>query len=152
MATTFSIPTLFGRATAVLDQHATLHVLLKRLREACASSAKGSSESRTDRRRLIEEFGERLSVHFAAEEDEGYFGMMASVSPALRAKVTRLREEHTEFLALVQRLLTLAEVAPDRKEFTETLQAFLERFNAHEHAENRLMQEFFLRDEGTPGE
>jgi len=152
MPTTFSIPTLFGRATTVLDQHATLHVLLDRLRDACAGVADGSSEGGADRRRLIEEFGERLSVHFVAEEDEGYFGMMASVSPALHAEVTRLRKEHAEFLSLVQRLLALVEAAPDREEFTETLRAFLERFNAHERAENRLMQEFILRDEGTPGE
>jgi hemerythrin len=152
MPTTFTIPTLFGRATTVLGQHATLHVLLDRLRDACANVAGASDEPGADRRRLMEEFRERLCVHFAAEEDEGYFGMVAAVSPALSTEVTHLLEEHAEFLAVVERLLALAEAIEDREEFTETLRAFLQRFNAHERAENRLMQEFFLRDEGTPGE
>lgn len=151
MPTTFSIPTLFGRATTVLGQHATLHVLLDRLRDACGSVADGCSEPGVDRRRLIEELHEKLRIHFAAEEDEGYFGMVVSASPALSGQVTRLREEHEEFLSVVQRLLALAEAAPDREAFTDTLRGFLERFNAHERAENQLLQEFLLRDEGTPG-
>jgi hemerythrin len=151
MPTTLTIPTLFGRATAVLGEHANLHRILDRLRDLRTKVGDGRAEPRPDRRQLMQEFREQLCAHFAAEEDDGYFGMLVSASPALSTEVARLRREHEEFLLLVQRLVMLAESDGDREEFAVALSGFLDRFNAHEHAENLLLQEFFLRDEGVSG-
>jgi hemerythrin len=143
MTTSFTIPTLFGRATAVLGQHATLHVLLEQLRNACTGVANASTEPADGLRGLIEELRQKLRAHFDAEEDEGYFGLVVSALPTLSKQVTRLRKEHTEFLVLVDHMLALAEPGGDREALKAAVSGFLEHFSAHERSENRLLQEFF---------
>jgi hypothetical protein len=153
MPATYTIPTLFGRATAVFGEHGSLHTLLSRLRDVSAGVGDGSVETgnERDRQRLLEELRERLSLHFAAEEDDGYFGMLVATQPALHTAVTRLAGEHQEFLLTIDRLLGFGTTSSENQQFTLLLNGFLERFNAHEQRENTLLQEFFLRDDGGEG-
>jgi hemerythrin len=153
MPAKFTIPAFFGRATAILDEHAKLQTLMARLRDACTVACDGSAATgnEAERSRLLTEVRERLSRHFAAEEHEGHYGMLVSTQPALRTQVTRLQDEHQEFLRLIDHLLPRLTTSSEDAEFTLGVSAFLERFNAHEQRENALLQDFFLRDEGGEG-
>jgi len=145
------IPTFFGRATVVLGEHAHLHTIVAELRELLARLDGKGTNSESDSQRLVHELYDKLEKHFAAEESEGYFGTLVAESPALASTVEHLLSEHREFLVTVRRLLDLSASAKYRAEFAVTLSGFLARFEVHEHAENRLLQEFFLRDEGESG-
>ena len=151
MPATLTIPALLGRATAVLGEHAKLHTLMDQLRDICTGVGVGSLGTEADRYRLLEEARERLCVHFEAEEHEGHFGMLVTTQPGLSAEIRRLKNEHKEFLRMIDRLLELGRASSEDQEFTLALKGFLERFNAHERSENTLLQEFFLRDEGDSG-
>ena len=143
------IPTLFGRATAVLGDHARLHVLLDQLRKIANPEEGPALELELELFALVCEFEKKLSEHFAAEEDDGYFGTLTATVPALAGEVDRLCNEHDEFALMVQALVQLSRSAEDIGPFRLALKDFLERFRAHELAETRVLQTFFQRS-GVP--
>ena len=142
------VPDLFGRATAVAADHAHLRTVWKSLREI-AHSGEPASGSRENALNLVAEFASELKEHFAAEEADGYFGALIEQRPELATLVTRLRGEHQEMLALVATLLARGENAA--VDFDSDMRKLLDRFQSHERAEARMLQEFFGRDEGGEG-
>jgi hypothetical protein len=144
-------PSLFGRATAVLGEHATLHATLDLLRGLSSRLLEASPASDADARTLLEGFSMNVHAHFAAEENDGYFGTLVEDCPELGERVASLEAEHGAMRAELARLLELSLDARSERELGQGLAALLDRFLSHERSENAILQEFFLRDDGVGG-
>ncbi len=144
------VPDLFGRATAVAADHAQLRTVWKRLREIVQSGGLGF-HPREDAWQLVLEFASELREHFAAEEAEGYFGALAEERPELQPLIERLRREHGEMLEIIATVLAPGESAWAAATFHAEMLDLLDRFQSHERAEAKMLQEFFGRDEGGEG-
>lgn len=142
---------LSGLADAVRADHTDLEGLVVRLRQLCVSLRERDREGACDPGALIEEFESELIAHFAAEQAEEFFGSLTTEQPHLLMRVERLQEEHCQMAAAVDHLVEFAESGPG-PELALRLDHFLDSFDAHERAENALMQEFFLLDEGAAGD
>jgi hypothetical protein len=139
-------------AEAVLADHAELVRAAARLRETC-TALEGTNDPVDDEpARLLEEFENELLPHFAAEELEECCGSLITEEPRLLGQLGRLQSEHTEIATALDELLEFARAKPPGGELATRLDRFLHRFEAHERAENALMQELVLLDEGTSGE
>jgi hypothetical protein len=139
---------LFGSFSAVLRGHEELRQSLKRLAEMCDTLELGVAP-RLSPEHLIHTLRSELREHFAAEEADAYFGAIVRERPALAHTVAALRQEHQK---LVKEADDLEGLARDRSRWSAlprpTL-ALMGHLRAHEHAKTRLLQEFFLRDEGS---
>jgi hypothetical protein len=142
---------VFGRATAVLQDHANLRVTIGMLRALALAGNVAEPAPELAPGSLLDAFRAQLLAHFAIEESEGYFGTLGEERPSLRPGIARLRSEHEDMLRAVSRLLALSEDPSRYPELVEELKSFIDCFNAHESAENDLMQDFFSRDEGSGG-
>jgi hypothetical protein len=142
------IPNLFGRASAVEADHAHLRDTWSRLRQL-AGTQEPEAQPDAELWPLIQEFGRELREHFLAEEAGGYFGALAEERPALRPQIEHLRGEHREIVALLSELE--AGSAGWNAELCSRLKQLLGRFQEHERAEARMLQDFFGRDEGGEG-
>jgi hypothetical protein len=145
---TTALPTLFGRLSAAFDEHASLCVTVDRLEQWCDPLAQGQERADLDFEPSFSEFAEQLLAHFAAEEAGGYFGTMGADRPGFVPLIVRLRAEHGEMRAVVERLLAAVRNGLPGKEIATLLGNLIERFRAHEEDERKLMQEFFATDEG----
>lgn len=102
---------------------------------------------------LMGELVPLLEDHFAHEEEGGYFTEVIDLHPELAERVERLLTEHGELLSTVRAIdtrLQYAECTPHwfaaiRNDFSD----FLHRCEAHQHQENAMVQEGFLRDTGA---
>jgi hypothetical protein len=83
-----------------------------------------------------------LVAHFAAEEVEEFFGSLVTEEPRLLERVERLHVEHGEMAETLDQLVEFANATPAPRELAAHIAQFLDRFEAHEHAENALMREF----------
>jgi hypothetical protein len=137
------IPTLFGRATAILNEHENMYVSVARLRSACS---KLCDETLAETQRLVQEFAAELRVHFAAEEADSYFGTLLGELPALRIHIEHLVAEHAELLSVADEL-SHARTTP--QDLALRVDDLVERFKTHERAENAMLQKFFAADDVT---
>jgi hypothetical protein len=142
---------LSGLVAAVRSDHTTLNELSFRLRELCVSLLDGDRKCDSDPGGLIEEFESELIPHFAAEQAEEFFASLATEKPWMLKRVERLQEEHRQMADAIDPLLELARDDPGPG-LALRLSNFLDSFDEHERAENALMQEFFLLDEGAGGD
>jgi hypothetical protein len=142
------MPNLFGRASAVEADHAHLREAWKRLRQLAVAQGP-AAEPRAEIWPLILEFGRELREHFSAEEEGGYFGALLDERPELSSQIEHLRLEHQEIAALVANLE--ASSPGWNAELRLHLGQLLDRFQQHERAEAKMIQEFFGRDEGGEG-
>ena len=137
-----------GAADTVLDDHAALTRAAKTLRELCDAR---SNDAAVDLARPIQQFRARLLIHFAAEEAEDFFESVVKSQPGLVQRAMHLQGEHAELAFALECLFVLAKTAPRKPELAARLVRFLDRFELHEHAENALLQELLLTDEGCGG-
>jgi hypothetical protein len=72
-----------------------------------------------------------------------YFGTLALERPDLALGIGDLRADHTAMLEAIEELSLLAGDETRREELGTKTSKLLERFRAHERAENALLQEFF---------
>lgn len=128
---------------AVLDDHAGLMGAAKKLRELCAAVPRGALSWVGP----IEEFRARLLAHFAAEETDDFFGSLVR-QPGLLTRVHRLQAEHADLAFAADCLVTLARTEGRKSDLAARVVRFLDRFEVHEHAENALLRQFLLTDEG----
>jgi hypothetical protein len=142
------MPNLFGRASAVEADHAHLRDAWKRLRQFAGAQGPDAVSS-ADVWPLILEFDRELREHFAAEEQEGYFGALVEEKPELRSQIERLRVEHREIAALAAELEAGSPAWDAERQ--SRLGRLLDRFRDHERAEAKMLQDFFGRDEGGEG-
>ena len=139
-------PTLSGRATTVLGEHA-------RLRETMALLTVEGPHTDDSRRgearlhELIERCTDELIEHFATEEADGYFGTLVTDCPRLASAVLRLEVEHEEMRREIKEIRALAGRVGSGREAGRRIRALIGRLQIHEHAENVLLQEFFLADD-----
>lgn len=137
------MPEFFGRATAVLGDHASLHVSLERLRRCCDGLSEQWPAAAPELTELLDDFLARLKAHFDAEESAGYFGTLVSCWAPAGAQVTRLCAEHREFLETARDLRERAAAHADASELADDLAELLRGLSAHERAEGLLLRQFF---------
>jgi hypothetical protein len=144
------LPSLFGRFTVVLQDHRDLGVTLRSLEKLCATldETERAPPLEPAALELIVELHAELSQHFTAEEGDAYFGAMARDRPGSAHRIAELKQQHAEMLAAVGSLRDLAGQAR-WTELSSPARRFVAGLRAHEAAETRLLQEFFLRDEGV---
>jgi hypothetical protein len=140
-------------AEAVLENYPELTRTVTRLRGLCVTLRDHPEPADPALSALIEEFASQVSRHFAAEEREGgLVGGGARGQPHLVQRIDRLQHEHWEMAQALDRLLEFARSEPPAPELAQRVGTFLDWFDAHEHAENALMQDFLLVDEGGGGQ
>ena len=135
-------------AEAVRDDHVELQRMITRLRGLCDASQQGRTAAELDPAELLEDFEDLLLIHFAAEEAEEFFGSLTTEQPRLLDRIGRLQREHGELVGMVDELLEYTRREPRHTELSARIERFLDRLDTHEHAENALMQELILLDEG----
>ena len=133
------------------SEHRELQFCSDRLRVIAACP----SEILPDRRwrdllvREVGEYATRLSNHLTREEALGLFDEIAEVSPRLARQVDKLRDQHAEIRALLDRLVLGVERDVDgARDTTATL---LDLVNTHEREESAALQDALLTDEGGRG-
>jgi hypothetical protein len=63
-------------------------------------------------------------------------------------RIGRLQQDHGELATALDELLEFARSEPRVTDLTARVERFLARLDAHERAENALMQDLILLDEG----
>ena len=139
------LPSLFGRFTAILQQHDHLGKTLRRLRSMCAALENGQTAlpSELAPNVLLVTLHADLDRHFGAEESIEYFGIVVDESPALAPQIAGLKWEHMTMLRAARVLSRRAQDHarwPDLVVPTRELVAELEQ---HERAESSLLRQFF---------
>lgn len=140
-----SMPSLFGRFTAILKDHDHLGTILRDLKAACSSLEDGQEVPAELRPlHLLTSLETELGQHFSAEESEEYFGTVAAEDPKLEVEIAALKSEHATMLSAVNVLVELA-ADPGRWAYlpdpTRLLVTQLER---HEASESKLLRSFFF--------
>lgn len=133
---------------AVRADHVEIRETVKRLNDLCTQLWCSEVPLDPSPAALIEEFGALLIPHFATEEIGEFFGSLVTEEPRLLHRVERLEAEHRDMLEALDHLLVFAKDEPVAPDLATRLANFLNWFEAHEHTENALMQEFLLLDEG----
>ncbi len=145
-----AMPTLFGRGTAVFKQHADLRPLVSRLRRQANDLVLGRQHDEAEVEGVLAEFFNQLLAHFAAEEDEGYFGTLIDDHPVLSIRVEHLLAEHEDMVDSIERLKMLGQRGGCARDLGLGLTTLLDRFEKHERDENALMRTFLsLAPEGS---
>lgn len=139
---------LLCNGAAVLAEHDALRATVARMRGLCdaLSDEKGSTLVEIDR--LLNGFSADLSANFVTEEKDGYFESLVAVRPECDALVAHLHAEHVLLTEAVDALRSRARAEGRNPQLGLLLGRTLDQFQAHERSENRLLQEFFLLDEG----
>jgi signal transduction histidine kinase len=135
-------------AEVVRDDHAELERMIARLRALSDVPVQERTPADPEPAALIEQFEDLLLIHFAAEEAEEFFGSLVTDQPWLLDRIGRLQREHGQLATALDDLLEFARSEPRVTELTAHVERFLGRLDAHERAENALMQDLILLDEG----
>jgi hypothetical protein len=143
---------LLCNGAAVLTEHDALKVTAARMRGLCTALSHGNKPSLVEINRLLSRFSADLSANFATEEQDGYFESLVAVRPECDALVAHLHAEHVLLTEAVEALRNRARTERRNPLLGSLLSRTLDQFQTHERSENRLLQEFFLLDEGGEGE
>jgi hypothetical protein len=139
-----NLPSLFGRFTAILQDHEHLGTTLKHLRLMCVELDTPELVPLTlSPPRVLEDLQLDLSRHFAAEEAEPYFGTIAEEVPPLLPRIEQLKNEHA---AMLEAIATLCRIAADvtlRAELCGGTRELIVQLERHERAESLLLRELF---------
>ncbi|MBK7580147.1 MAG: hemerythrin domain-containing protein [Myxococcales bacterium] len=138
------LPSLFGRATAFLEEHRNLRETLGRLQSYCILLGQAEVAPELDPQHLLEHLCRLMVDHFAGEEADDYFGTFRREAPWLKERLQRLEEEHWEIVEVIGELQRVAQSTHRRDELVDGLARLLERVDAHERAEANLVHGFFL--------
>ena len=142
-------PRLFGRPDVVVVDSELLRSTISSLRRVSDPHFSYTLQAMTETRTLLSDFSDRLSTYFDAEESGGYFGTISTDCPGLRHKVLELERSHTDLRDAVASLRRLVHDGAEVTDLGRRIGLVIDDFEAHEHAENGLLQEFFLRDQGS---
>lgn len=143
---------LLCNGAAVLAEHDTLRTSVVRMRGLCDALSDEKRPSLVEVDRLLDGFSVDLSTNFATEEQDGYFQSLVAVRPECDELVAHLHAEHVLLTEAVDALRIRARAMGRNPQLGLLLGQTLDRFQAHERSENRLLQEFFLLDVGGEGE
>ena len=142
---------LLCNGAAVLAQHDALKATAARMRGLCTALSHEKKPSLVEISRLLSRFSADLSANFETEEQDGYFESLVAARPECDVLVAHLHAEHVMLTEAVEALRNRARTEGRNPQLGSLLGRTLDQFQAHEHSENRLLQEFFLRDEGGEG-
>ena len=139
------LPSLFGRFTAIFQDHDHLGDTLRRLRDMCSALENGESPlpGQLAPDVLLAALRDDLTAHFGAEESAEYFGVVVEEEPSLTYQITGLKNEHVSMLRAIE---SLSQLSKDHARWahlptpTRALVADLER---HERAESSLLRSLF---------
>lgn len=144
MTSPAEMPSMFGRFTAIIQDHAHLGTTLKQLRSMCAAlEAEVPLPTPASPQRLLEDLRADLSAHFAAEEAEAYFGTIAEEAPALATRIDQLIGEHATMLGVLVELCRAATDAERLLELAHSTRRLIGQLEQHERAESLLLRELF---------
>jgi hypothetical protein len=140
-------PSLFGRATVLASEEQRLGRVL-----AALHRVNGHDPARAAAGTTLEAVGLRpmlclvLAEHFAAEENDGYYGVFAANAPWLVRKIESLKEEHLTLLKLLAQLVRLASERAAANDLPWQAMRLTAMLQAHERKESLLLREFLLGD------
>lgn len=144
------LPSLFGRFTAILQDHDHLAKTLRLLRLMCNALEEGQTALplNLDPKRLLGELHRDLAEHFAAEESPEYFGTVVEEAPSLVAQVAGLKWEHLTMLRAVEVLREIAELRNRWSELPLPTHELVGQLQRHEQAESTLLRQLFAPPRG----
>jgi hypothetical protein len=90
---------------------------------------------------LLEDLRADLSRHFAAEEDESYFGTIVQESPSLAPSIGQLKHEHVDMLSQLLALCALAADPTRAAELSFATRQLIAALERHERAESSLLRD-----------
>ena len=143
---------LLCNGAAVLAEHDALRATVARMRGLCGALSCEKKPPLVEIDRLLDGFSADLSANFATEEQDGYFGSLVDARPECDGLVAHLHAEHVLLTDAVEALRNRARSVERDPQLGLLLGRTLDQFQAHERSENRLLQDFFLLDEGGEGE
>lgn len=141
MPASVHMPTLFGRASVVLREHAELRATLGRLRELCILLGDADVPAELDPYALLEQLRAQMLDHFAAEEADDYFGAIALMAPAFADRIAQLEDQHWELIEAAARIQGVARSASSPGRLATELKSLFQAFEAHEQAEATLVRD-----------
>jgi hypothetical protein len=139
-------PKVNGVSRHWLADHANLRQTLQEMDAAIDRQAMGAAAI-ADR---VAEAADRVLAQFRQEEDGGHLGQAVDAAPHLAVQAHGLLDEHEDLAARLNELRRHAAAAIGSaewwKKLGELFEQFLVRFEAHEEAENRLLQMAYNED------
>lgn len=105
---------------------------------------------------LIQKLQHKLIEHFEMEEEGGFMADILSIAPQKRHAISQLKSEHEMMLKDVKLILRCVSEAHTIEEtkminLTHRIRELLDLLTTHEAAENILLEDTYLRDEGISG-
>ncbi len=143
-----------GEHGAIRSDHAALRRCAERIDEQLARLVEGTGSSGDAVRSLLEEFRVRLLRHLSAEEQAGIMQQAVAVEPRFARRVEQLLVEHADLRRGAGDLAAGPDGsngAPDWGGFHARFVAFRSVLEAHEGAENEVLQCVYLEDLGGRG-
>jgi hypothetical protein len=136
-----------GALGAVAAERGRLDATLRQIDELCG--ARAAWRSNIEPAAVLAHLRVDLELRFALEEADAYFGAMLRERPSLSHGIAELRHDHGALIERLNGLRRIASVTQRWPELKAPTLELVEGFRAHEHREADLLQEFFLRDDGT---
>jgi iron-sulfur cluster repair protein YtfE (RIC family) len=133
----------------VMQEHDALRNKVQRIHTVLARPEPTRDEIAT----LLHEFMSTLIVHFATEENDGFFDDVTAHAPQLASRAGKLCIEHKELLREADELYRFAAAGSPSMPWWRELHArcheFSKRLMHHESDENGLLQEAHQSDIGA---
>lgn len=142
-------PTLFGRPARIVAGTEALRLTIDRLRRVSHSLLGHVPEGAVEARSLLSDFAAQVSDYLDAEDTSGYHGTIRAGHPGTERHVDGLERGHDELRDSVAAIRRFARDGGEGRELGHRIDELVADFERKEHAENELLQEFFLRDEGS---
>lgn len=140
-----SMPSLFGRFTAILKDHDHLGETLRNLKVVCAALEVGQDVPEGLRPLgLLVSLKNELTRHFGAEESDDYFGTVVAEDPRLQLEIAALKAEHTTMLVAVDVLVELAADTGRWAHLPKATRLLIRQLERHEGSESKLLRSFFF--------
>lgn len=141
MKTTDGSFPLVDLAEKIVQEHGALRQKVQAIDSVLSSHNPNTQEIET----LLREFLAALKIHFANEDEEGFFTEVAARAPQHRERAGTLCIEHRELLRQADELCRFAEAGspsmPWWRELTGRCHEFSKRLANQEREEHRLLDE-----------
>lgn len=136
----------------VRADHAELETIDRALRASldAGERAQWKPEATLEILKQLESMSQHLERHFANEEAGGYMEEALALAPRFSSQAAQLLKQHAHLNQSFAQLLSAAQRVKDSPEswscLTQQIVELLKKLEAHEAAENRIMQEAFNVD------
>jgi hypothetical protein len=141
-----SMPSLFGRFTAILKDHDHLGTTLRELKALCFALEDGRLSFSPDLQpgQLLKALKTDLEQHFGAEESDDYFGTVVAEAPGLEPAIAALKSEHATMLGAVEVLVQLAADPARWSHLPGPTRLLVMQLERHEGSESKLLRNLFF--------